>query len=1369
MESYSLFDTAGAFTLTFENGNDVLDLIASVGADLPFAETEPEIPAPPVVNYRETEDINLQVNSPYTVVLHKLSGKAVIAKPMDLYAASALIRYQHGDNPKDIYPAFAAKLPPADQVEVKDPASDARLLFRMEDAIAETFEQSDVYKTVQAFGFNIVVAPSLANWIKKEYRRRQREQTYFELPEVLDNRPIYQRLEVGVIVKCKKNTFNDSFLDGQRYMVTRMKDANLDEGTEPGVILQQFCGDYTGGVEMEWNSVDADLMSEHFEMDAESSGIYLPEQCIPAKYPELVAANRKKIEKAGLDLFKHTKFDASQAAVKSCYYAGKPMRMGKAQPLDALLLGPAGNRQMGDIKVGDLVFGSDGKPKPVTAIYPQGRKNVVRVVFSDGTSTECCEEHLWEVSQPWRKHDGLPGKVVEIGQIADDLFDAAGNAKYFIPIVKPLEFPEQELPLDPYALGALLGDGRLGTGKNGYGTPSFSSDDQELVEAVEQALPEGMKATHRTACDYELTTPGGTGTKRNPLIVILEQLNLRHRAEAKFIPKMYKHSSIEQRRRLLSGLLDTDGGSWEQANENSATVVEFTSISEHLVNDVLFLVQSLGGIATKSSRIPSYTHNGEKRKGQRAYRLRIKFAPGWNPFTLKRKAVKFKPCTKFLPTRSIVAVEPVGTKPCQCITVDSSDGLYLTNDCILTHNTREALTYLWLRGHKRNVYMAPSNAIPFAEKDLKALKLTNYKVIRSFEDLAARGEQPWLEIVPHSWAKGKQDPHDHDQIYGFERETDCPHCNEKLVRRAVITLASKPEWTTEYGYLCRNPGCTYQEKLAPQRFLKGSKESGAAWHSGATRTNAKTVTHHLEIAKTIRVAVMNDDYKLEDRLVRHETEKRAGSGYVDLERKLHAAHHPPAGVSAAKAEASKDRFHGRECIGCGYVDKTWQPPRYRRIMKRYRGGGFDEIHLIKSPNTDVTQAANAIKVRSRVGMTGTLMPNNPTDAYWPLFWMFGNGTAQFPYPKRAPNLYQGVTRFNSDFTETVQITNVDKGTSYRKRIPYLKNPIKFWNFMGPKMIRRSYDDPLVEESLIAAGLVRPAEDRKIILAKPDPKQAALYTAATQEFQKQFQEYIAELEAKGVEAGKIMHLNQTKVLPKMMRMRIAATCPDYFNEKLKAKGIDIPLYKGVRGGGKMEEVYNIVLSKCAKGEKVVVLSNFRSMQKALAEELDLFHPILFDTGWDWDERMEAFNTFEQDPNRKVFIAGPLAIGLGVDLSKASTCICTDLLWRPGEQQQAWSRILTPTKEPRTCEIYLVLLEHSIDVHIHNVFYSKLFAAEQALDRRVITKKEKSFDVKSFVEQVLSDRKNMYEYMLKAGEEELAYMPIFEMFQMEDRAV
>ena len=142
---------------------------------------------------------------------------------------------------------------------------------------------------------------------------------------------------------------------------------------------------------------------------------------------------------------------------------------GRAQPLDSQVLTPFGWRDMGSLEVGDAVIGSNGKPTQVLGIYPQGKKEVFRLTMTDDSSTMACAEHLWQVQTPSDKRRGK-NRIVQTNEMLSSL-KTAHQYRYEIPLLSPVEFPKQEIPLDPYALGLLLGDGCL----TGSTTPCFTS------------------------------------------------------------------------------------------------------------------------------------------------------------------------------------------------------------------------------------------------------------------------------------------------------------------------------------------------------------------------------------------------------------------------------------------------------------------------------------------------------------------------------------------------------------------------------------------------------------------------------------------------------------------------------------------------------------------------------------------------------------------------------------------------------------------------------------------------------------------------------------------------------------------------------
>ncbi|GIK53463.1 MAG: hypothetical protein BroJett014_24360 [Planctomycetota bacterium] len=393
------------------------------------------------------------------------------------------------------------------------------------------------------------------------------------------------------------------------------------------------------------------------------------------------------------------------------------MGTGKAQGLDNKVLTPTGWKRMGDIQVGDEVVNPEGGTSRVVGVYPQGKRPLFRVTFSDGSQTECCDEHLWQVNTPLRKwRDYLP-MVLQLQEMRQDLFTTSGNARYFVPLVEPVAFLEQTLPLDPYLMGVLLGDGTLG-----HGNLSISSMDEEIIQGAQAALPDGLTLKPNDKITYRIVRkrkPDGSGwaIPKNLVTVSLRQLGLYGTGAAtKFIPKIYQFASVSSRIALLQGLLDTDG---TIGHRNGC--ITFTSVSEQLAEDFAALVQSLGGVAKTSTRRTRYKHNGVKRLGRMSHRVSVSLPNEIQPFRLSRKLERVVPRTKYQPSRAIVEVEYVGKKEAQCIALDSENQLYVTDDYIVTHNTTIGASVAAGRHARRTIVLCPPHLVDKWQREFKAV------------------------------------------------------------------------------------------------------------------------------------------------------------------------------------------------------------------------------------------------------------------------------------------------------------------------------------------------------------------------------------------------------------------------------------------------------------------------------------------------------------------------------------------------------------------------------------------------------------------------------------------------------------------------
>ncbi len=360
---------------------------------------------------------------------------------------------------------------------------------------------------------------------------------------------------------------------------------------------------------------------------------------------------------------------------------------GRAQPVNTPVLTPQGWATMGELGVGDLVVGSDGQPTPVLGVYPQGRKAVYRVSAQDGASTLACAEHLWFVTTKDDRRHGKKGRVLQTQELAANLRQVLTH-RYELPLVAPVQLPSRDVPINPYALGLLLGDGCI----TGSTTPSFTTNDPELAVALDEALP--RTELKRSDVDYVLRhVDGHRGgvIVTHPVTAALRTLGLAGtRSTTKFVPTQYLHNSADVRLGVLQGLLDTDGGPVRQAARTCR--VQYATCSERLRDDVVFLVRSLGGVAytrtrTAAGRTPGLARGRAVNHRSDAYVLDIRLPAGTAPFRLARKAAAYDVAGGGRPMRFVHAIEPAGDAECVCISVGAADSLYVTEDLLVTHNT----------------------------------------------------------------------------------------------------------------------------------------------------------------------------------------------------------------------------------------------------------------------------------------------------------------------------------------------------------------------------------------------------------------------------------------------------------------------------------------------------------------------------------------------------------------------------------------------------------------------------------------------------------------------------------------------------------
>lgn len=344
------------------------------------------------------------------------------------------------------------------------------------------------------------------------------------------------------------------------------------------------------------------------------------------------------------------------------------------QPVTEPVMTDEGWKSIGNLRPGDAVLGSSGTTIAVLGVYPQGQKETFRVTFSDGSYALCSEDHLWTVEY-WSNGSRSLANRLQKKSITEPLSEirkrglfhksgskssAKGRARFSLPRSEPLEFTKADPVWEPYLLGLLLGDGSFSSGC------LLSTADMKNIQAFRDA---GISTAHSQAYDYRIHKMGP----------ILRRLGLvGKRSWEKSVPREYLYATKEERLALLQGLLDSDGCA-------AGVGASFTSTSRQLADDIVFLCRSLGGYATEPrSRFTSYTYKDEKKTGRESWRTQLTLPN--RMFRLDRKEDARRPFRQLY--KSIVAIEPTGEiEDMVCISVDSSDHLYLTRGFALTHNT----------------------------------------------------------------------------------------------------------------------------------------------------------------------------------------------------------------------------------------------------------------------------------------------------------------------------------------------------------------------------------------------------------------------------------------------------------------------------------------------------------------------------------------------------------------------------------------------------------------------------------------------------------------------------------------------------------
>ena len=368
------------------------------------------------------------------------------------------------------------------------------------------------------------------------------------------------------------------------------------------------------------------------------------------------------------------------------YLLSMPPRIGKLVSDNTPVLTSKGWKNHGDLQVGDIVFSPDGKNVKVTHVFPKNVANI-EVTFSNGEKIKCHENHEWVVYD--RSNSKL--KTVETKyMMARKLYTGEPNKRghryiFQLPQKAPFEGVKQDLKVDPYVLGAWLGDGH-----NQHPKLAYAEQDKVVFETFveKEYIVSNVYVHPQTNVRYAYFTK---------LREQLQQYGMcfSRKKTDKYIPQEYLCAPIKDRLELLAGLLDTDGTLSRKEKR-----YHYSTTSEKLKDGIVQLISTFGWRCNVTEYEPTTSSSGIHG------RLKV-YNIGFNPTFYIPCRVERKQLHEFSKQRriSIINIEKCEEEQGNCISVEG--GLYCVGETMLpTHNSTIGLFFMsWLAGRYPNEHI----------------------------------------------------------------------------------------------------------------------------------------------------------------------------------------------------------------------------------------------------------------------------------------------------------------------------------------------------------------------------------------------------------------------------------------------------------------------------------------------------------------------------------------------------------------------------------------------------------------------------------------------------------------------------------------
>ena len=419
-------------------------------------------------------------------------------------------------------------------------------------------------------------------------------------------------------------------------------------------------------------------------------------------------------------------------------------------------------RKVEDIREGDLLMGDDSTPRRVLSLA-QGREMMYWIRQNNGIDYRVNESHILSLKRSRNEGPHTKGTVLNIS-VRDYLTKSDKFKTNYKGYKVAVDFPAQAIPLDPYFVGLWLGDGHSYSSR-------ITNTDAEVVDYLQSYADDlGLKmVTYQQANrtnNYAITSGqrGGYQSDQNPAFNIQRTLSGLSIIENKHIPKSYLFNSIENRLKLLAGLVDSDGHYQEEFN-----CYEITQKNKELAEQLKYLCDTLGFRCSLKEKRASIASRGFI---STVYRLRIFGNLDSIPVRIERK--KARPLRAKADWRVTgITVEADKVDEYYGFTIDGNH-LFLLEDMTVTHNTAFVVSAL------RNAAVDHGKPVAIFSLEMSSVQLVNRLISAE------------AEIDSEKIRKGTLAPHEWQQLHHkIQRLTEAPIFIDDTPALSILELRAK--------------------------------------------------------------------------------------------------------------------------------------------------------------------------------------------------------------------------------------------------------------------------------------------------------------------------------------------------------------------------------------------------------------------------------------------------------------------------------------------------------------------------------------------------------------------------------------------------